>query len=51
MLDHSPKMRPTATSLINLDDEGLEENVDFVEDGFESDYISEYDPECQNDSV
>ena len=50
MLDHSPKIRPTATSLINTDlhDEGLEENVDEISnagDDIESDYVSENDVE------
>lgn len=56
MLDHSPKIRPTATSLINTDlhDEGLEENVDEISnagDDCESDYVSENDIEYPNDSI
>lgn len=56
MLDHSPKIRPTAISLINTDlhDEGLEEIVDDnsnVGDDCESDYVSEYDVEYLNDSI
>lgn len=52
MLDHSPKNRPTATSLIKTDlkDEGLEEIADessAFEDA-ESTYLSESDVECQN---
>lgn len=52
MLDHSPKSRPTAISLIDTDlnDEGLEEIAD-ESSAFgdaESAYLSESDVECQN---
>lgn len=56
MLDHSPKIRPTATSLINTDlhDEGLEESVDKISnDGedCESDFELANDNEHLNESI
>lgn len=52
MLDHSPKSRPTATSLIDTDlnDEGLEEIADELSafGDAESAYLSESDVEYQN---
>lgn len=53
MLDHSPKIRPTATSLINTDlhDEGNVDEISNAGDDGESDYVSEYDAEFPNDSI